>query len=89
MNRHIVRVSASQNLLAETMTQGWNTVNRTITCIRGLPEGAEYAGATFDPARLDTFYFFTHPSFAEVQEGDEIPQMNIEYEQKTEGICVK
>lgn len=89
MNRNIACVSVSENLLIETMTQGWTTRNRVLTCIKGLPEDAKYAGASFDARSLNVLYFFTHPSFTEVPEGAEIPQFNIIYESTTGGIYVK
>lgn len=83
MKRRIARVIVSQALLIETLQQGWNTAGRVITCDKGLPEGAEFAGSTIDPTVLDVYLFFTHPSFPEVMEGAEIPALEVLYTQVT------
>lgn len=82
MKRRIARVIVSQLLLVETVQQGWSTAGRVITCDKGLPEGAEYVGSTIDPTRLDVYLFFTHPSFPEVNEGAEVPALEVAYTQK-------
>ena len=76
-SRRIVRISVSSAVFEQILMQGWTTRGRVITCTNGLPEGAKYSGCSFDPAKLDAYLFFVHDSFAEIVQGEIVPEMRV------------
>lgn len=58
------------------MTEG-HTV--TFTCVKGVPDGTQYQGASYN-AQLGLFLIkVKHDSFSEVAEGTEIPPLLAEF----------
>lgn len=76
-NKRMVRVQISQELWVEMVRQDWTTGDRIITCTEGLPVDAIFAGSTFDPLDMSSYLFFTHPTFAEVLEGQPVPLFSV------------
>lgn len=73
--RRIVRVAMSSQLISDMMRVGWNVKN--VSCVKGIPEDAIFAGASLDNSNLEVYMFFTHPSFDIVQEGCVVPIVQV------------
>jgi hypothetical protein len=65
-------INVSQELLAEFLTTG---VKRAVEVKGGLPPGAEFDGAVYNPIFGQFALRFRHDSFPEVMEGCEAPQL--------------
>jgi hypothetical protein len=60
---HRKMVPISIELWQEMMTTGWESHFR---CIEGLPEGAVFVDARYNPEMMSLVLFFDHPSFPAV-----------------------
>jgi len=61
---HRKMLLVSIELWQEMMTTGWEAHAR---CIEGLPEGAVFVDARYNPEIMALALFFDHPSFPAVQ----------------------
>lgn len=75
-SRRLVRVGMSFDLLFGIMELGYKIENG-IECIEGLPSGAQFVESYTDLQTRVLYLVFSHPSFAEGEPGDMIPEMRI------------
>ena len=80
--RRIARVPISFEALVKIMTNGWEA--KHTKCVKGLPDGAEFVGSTFDIDRLVVYLYFSHKDFQLVAEGSPIPNLEVIHAMKTE-----
>jgi hypothetical protein len=74
--KRLVRVPIAFEFLFQVMTKGFRS---NIEIIEGLPEGAKFEHLIFDSAfdPRTAYFVFSHPSFEEVQEMQEIPELQV------------
>ena len=75
--RKIVKVYVSFGLIVSMMTQD-NEIQKTKTTA-GLPPDAQFIYNGYDQNRGEVFFIFTHDSFPEIHDGDEIPEFQIRF----------
>lgn len=80
MPRRVVRVLLTPAIMPWVLESG-----KTFTVTEGLPPETEFAGSYFDAERMLMVMIFTHPSFAEVADGEPIPQFNPQIRQMVQG----
>lgn len=75
-------VEVSRHLWQDITTEGWNAgTDYVITCVEGLPEGAELVNSFYDGHRRSAVLVFHHESFDDVVEGAELPMQEVVYKQ--------
>ena len=66
-------------LIQEMITQGWHIPNEkqaSITCFRGLPEGALFVGGAYDANRMHAVgLVFEYADWPATADGDRYPDM--------------
>ena len=72
----MVAVPVSFDLLIEMMYKDYK-VKHGIECVSGVPRGAKFVTANYDPVRNIAFIVFEHKSFEPVELGCEIPWLDI------------
>lgn len=78
--RRIVRAAVSAELMAEFMREGWTIPSKgtaAVTCEKGIPPDAKYAGMIAWPENHSAWLIFEHESFDVVPEGSVIPIVTI------------
>lgn len=80
MGRRVVRVLLTPTVLPFLMES-----HATFTVTEGLPPETEFVGSAFDPNSLLAVMLFTHPSFREIMDGEEIPIFYPQVRQMVQG----
>ena len=80
MGRRVVRVLLTPAVLPFLMEN-----NKTYTVTEGLPPETEFVGSAFDPNTFLAVMLFTHPSFREIKDGEEIPIFYPQVRQMVQG----
>jgi hypothetical protein len=74
--RRIKQIALSQELVIELLTNGvFSDFNERLSTEEGLPEGALFAGSTYDVQSATAYLFFVHESFDEIPYGAVVPQI--------------
>jgi len=78
MGRNVARVAVSYTLFLDMITEGWSTrPYEMLRCTVGIPKNAVFVGSLFDEQTMTAYLILTHPSFAEVEEGQTIPTLTV------------
>lgn len=80
MRRNVKLVAIDFELLTDMLTTGWGAAETY--CVQGLPSGAILERTFTDVVRGCCVMVFSHPDFAEVKEGTEVPYLVIEFERR-------
>jgi hypothetical protein len=84
----LVRVCCALDFFQDMITKGWNA--KDVKCITGLPKGAQFikieSQVLRNPAQSILLYFiFEHPDFPRVEAHQELPYVNVTFEQNLLG----
>ena len=86
--RRLAAVPVSGELLQQFFTEGWSPgPGRTIRCAKGLPPGAKPAFEMYDyahPGAPVISFVFEHESFDLVHEGEEIPLLDVVFQEQAD-----
>lgn len=83
MSRNVACVRISLTLLVEMMREGYS-VERGLECVQGVPADANFVSSFFDHTRQCGVLVFQHNLFAEVQEGELLPVIEVIHKEKEE-----